>query len=77
MKTPVFIDRLIDNTAVLTNGTHIFELPRSLLPANAREGDVLNLSITLDLEASRKAREEVAEKLQELGEGDDGGDFSL
>lgn len=38
-----------------------FHLPISLVPGNAKEGDVINISVTIDPDATRKLRAEVTE----------------
>lgn len=54
----MIIDRFEGNMAVLERGDVMFSVPRDLLPSDAREGDVVNLSLTLDriATAERKGR---------------------
>lgn len=52
------IDRFEENWAVIEYGSQMYNLPKSLLPKGAKEGDVLNLSITIDKEATRKRRKD-------------------
>ena len=40
------IDRVEEGTAAVEqDGDHVYEIPRYLLPANARDGDVLSVTI--------------------------------
>ena len=72
-ETIVFIDEVEDQVARLVQGEQVFHLPRGLLPADAREGQWLRISVALtpappnDSEALRKR----------LGESDPGGDIKL
>lgn len=71
------IDRIEDEVAVLVLDGRPFEVPRSLLPPDAREGDTLRWSLTVDREATEAARQRVMERRARLSRDDDGGDFSL
>jgi hypothetical protein len=72
-ETIVFIDEVEDLVARLVLNEQVFHLPRALLPAEAREGQWLRISVTVtpappdDSEALRKR----------LGESDPGGDIKL
>jgi len=68
------IDRVDEGVAVLIprEGSARFTLPCSLLPAGAREGDILEVSIRRDAEATEEARRRAAERIERLkrrGEG--------
>lgn len=77
-RTEVFLDRIEEGTAIVVFGEDdARELPASVLPKGAREGDRLTLSLEIDEEATRRERDEVAALRKRLGEGDDGGDLSL
>ena len=54
----LIIDRFEENMAVLEYEDVIFTIPRSLLPKDVREGDVITLNITIDRAATkdRKSR---------------------
>jgi hypothetical protein len=58
------------------DGTQV-NVPRSLLPAAARPGDVLAVTIRRDLEATRKVAEESRKVQDELRAADPGGDIKL
>jgi hypothetical protein len=73
IETIVFIDELEDRVARLVLDDQVFHLPRALLPADAREGQWLRVSVAVapappgDSAALRKR----------LGEDDPGGDIKL
>jgi len=71
------IDRFEEDLAVLAWNGRSFDVPRALLPPEAREGDVLALVFGTDAVASEADRRAVAEKRARLSRDDDGGDFSL
>ena len=50
--------------AVLAEGEKNIKSPLSLLPDGCREGDVLNISIERDPEATRQANKRLMEKLK-------------
>jgi hypothetical protein len=50
------IDRFEGDWAVIEFNNSTFNFPKWLLPKTAKEGDVLNVSITVDKEATRKRR---------------------
>lgn len=52
----LIVDRIEENWAVVEYGNQIFNLPRSLLPKSVKEGDVLQLTITIDQEATIKQK---------------------
>lgn len=62
---------------LLTDDDETINLPRSLLPADARPGDVLTLSLQRDDEATRALAEETRRIQQELRQSDPGGDIKL
>lgn len=72
------IDRFEGSWAVLeaSDGT-IFNFPRSFLPAEAREGDVLVFDIAVDREATEKRKKEVKDLLDDLRSQDEGSDIEL
>ncbi|WP_342770878.1 MULTISPECIES: DUF3006 domain-containing protein [unclassified Methanoculleus] len=43
-----------------------FTLPLSLLPGDAREGDILEIAIRRDVAATTEARKRVAERIERL-----------
>jgi hypothetical protein len=61
---------------VAEDGTAI-NVPKSLLPAGARAGDVLSLTLERDDEATRELASRTAKLQDELKQQDRGGDISL
>jgi hypothetical protein len=77
-QTAVFLDRIEDGTAVLVfDDDDARELPVHALPAGAREGDWLVLTLTVDPALTRARRDEALALRRRLGQDDDGGDLSL
>lgn len=68
MKTQAVIDRLEGEKAVLLLGVEEREAvwPRAFLPQEAQEGDVLQLEINCDPEATAAARAEADALLHEI-----------
>ena len=72
------IDRFEGELAVLLlgdKGEFRLNFPLSLLPADCREGDILNISIERDLAATEQTKERVSglmEKLKQKGQGKTG-----
>lgn len=64
----IIIDRFEGEWAVLEHDGRTFNFPKTLLPADVREGDVLKISVTVDRKQTagrRKAIEELADNLFE------------
>jgi hypothetical protein len=53
------IDRFEGSWAVIEYGRQTFNLPRQLLPLEALEGDVVTISIKVDVEATATVKENV------------------
>ena len=73
--TRVFLERYEGDLAVFLlgpNGETVFHLPRALVPGDAPEGTVLDLSLAVDEAATRAARDEVAALLEDLSGSSDG-----
>lgn len=72
MRVKAAIDRFEGAKAVLLmdDGGQAVVWPRTFLPREAREGDVVWLSISLDAATTRAARDEAAALLRQLTEGD-------
>jgi hypothetical protein len=72
------IDRIEGKMAVLLmgeDGKEKVNMPLSLLPEGCNEGDILSVSIELDPEATKQAKERVSgmmEKLKKKGKADTG-----
>jgi hypothetical protein len=70
VKIMVIIDRFEEDFAVCEDGDSRIEIRRSLLPAEAREGDVLvreGGAWLIDTGATVQRRADIAEKLRKLG----------
>ena len=67
MKIRAVIDRFEGSKAVLLAGEQEISVnwPSQLLPA-AKEGDVLAIEITVDVEATKQAQAEVAELFEQI-----------
>ena len=74
------IDRFEDDWAVietLEEPIVHFNIPINLLPQNAKEGDVLNLDISIDKETTKQRRNKILDKLNSLKKQDKGDDITL
>lgn len=63
------IDRIEDGWAVLLlreDESIEFDLPVCMLPCGAREGDILDIDITRDVEATKEATEQVSSLIEKL-----------
>ena len=77
-QTTVFLDRIEGGEAVLVfDDDDARELPASALPASAKEGDWLVLTLAVDPKLTQERRDDVEALRQRLGQDDDGGDLSL
>jgi hypothetical protein len=72
-ETIVFIDEVEDRVARLVLGDQVFHLPRELLPADAREGQWLRISVAM----TPAPPNDSAALRKRMGEGDPGGDIKL
>lgn len=64
----LIIDRFEGDYAVIEYNNSTFDLPRSLLPKNAKEGDVLNISMTIDREKTKQQKDKVTKLMEDLFE---------
>lgn len=60
------IDRFEGQWAVIEYDRKTFNIPKDMLPNNAKEGDIITFSISLDIEATKKARQDTQELLNDL-----------
>ena len=60
------IDRFEGDLAVIEFEGKTFTLPRALLPKEAKEGDVLKMTIEVDHSATADRRRRIAEKEDKL-----------
>ena len=81
MLTQVSLDRFEGKNqsiaVLLTDDGVAINIPRSLLPKGARPGDVLNLTLERDDEATRKLAEQTRQVQKDLKATDPGGDIKL
>lgn len=68
MKVQAIIDRFEGDLAVLLAGDEEQQVlwPRQLMPADAKEGDLLAILLTVDEHATRMARSEAEAALKRL-----------
>lgn len=68
MQIKAVIDRFEDGRAVLLAGDReeAVRWPKALLPEGAKEGDILRVSLAVDADATRQAREEAETLLRQL-----------
>jgi len=62
----LIVDRLEERWAVLEWEEGTFNFPRQLLPADVREGDVLDVALKRDEAATRRRSEEARKALDDL-----------
>lgn len=55
----IAIDRFEGEWAILEMGRRTFNFPKSLLPPGAREGDVLDIIVSVDAEETVKRKTEI------------------
>jgi hypothetical protein len=72
-ETIVFIDEVEDRVVRLVIGEQVFHLPRELLPADARVGQWLRISVAV----APAPPDDGAALRKRLGEDDPGGDIKL
>ncbi len=62
----LIIDRFEGDFAVIEYGELVFNLPRSLLPPEAKEGDVLKIELAVDAAATRERQKHAEELTKDL-----------
>jgi hypothetical protein len=67
----MIIDRFEDEYVVIEWGEITFDIPSELLPPYAKEGDVLDMKISIDHEITKIRKQEADKLLQELLKGED------
>ncbi|MEK7817444.1 MAG: DUF3006 domain-containing protein [Actinomycetota bacterium] len=67
-----FLDRIEGETAVLMSGETALNIPRSLLPPEAREGDHLTLSLTVDRSSRSRTEKEISDLHRHLSTDENG-----
>jgi len=73
-KSSVFLDRIEGEFAVLLADGKQIMLPVHLLPASAREGVYLTLTLAIDSSQTEKVKKEVEQRIQRLSAQDSGDD---
>lgn len=64
----LIIDRFESNWAVIEYEGDTFNIPKSLLPQSAREGDVIKITVAVDDKATSERRNRVEKLMDELFE---------
>ncbi|KJS16652.1 MAG: hypothetical protein VR69_08290 [Peptococcaceae bacterium BRH_c4b] len=62
------IDRFEGDWAVMELGRKVFNIPRLLLPAEAKEGDVINIDTSIDREATGRLQKSTGKLADSLFE---------
>jgi hypothetical protein len=62
---------------LVTDEGETLNLPKSILPAGAKPGDVLTLTLERDAAASTRVAEETRQVQDKLAKGDPGGDIKI
>ena len=63
----LIIDRFEGDWAIIeTENRHTFNLPRSMLPPEIKEGDVISLQVGIDLVATKDRTEKSKSRLKNL-----------
>jgi hypothetical protein len=68
----IIIDRIEGKVAILEIGEALIEVPASLLPAGAREGDPLVLSLAASDSLATAGQQETVERVERLRASDPG-----
>lgn len=63
------IDRFEGRWAIIEYGDDVFNFPREALPGGSKEGDVLDICIKIDEEATRTRKEHIRRMADGLFEG--------
>jgi hypothetical protein len=71
------IDRFEAQWAVLETPEGKTNYPRNLLPKDAKEGDVFDLKIDIDQEATEERKQNIKGIVDDLKKKDKGGDIQL
>ncbi len=70
------IDRFEGDIAVLVNDITI-NIPRIILPKEAKEGDILIIELRIDKEETERLKREIKDKINRLIEKEEKGDIWL
>ncbi len=81
MTTRLSLDRFEGKSkqiaVLVTDDGEILNVPKALLPPDAKPGDLLACTLEIDAEATRKLAEETQQLQEKLSKRDPGGDIKL
>jgi len=60
------LDRFEGEYALIEMNKRIFHIPKSFIPKGAKEGDVVQIQITVDKDATAKLKESTGKKADDL-----------
>ncbi|MBB6216396.1 hypothetical protein HNQ80_002496 [Anaerosolibacter carboniphilus] len=60
------LDRIEGDWAMVEYGKTMLQLPKTLLPENAKEGDILQIHISVNKEQTNNRKERLEEKARRL-----------
>ncbi len=60
------IDRFEDKWAVIDYNRETFNIPRDLIPKNAKEGDIITIDIKVNKEFTAKAQDGINKLMEDL-----------
>ncbi|MDD3654404.1 MAG: DUF3006 domain-containing protein [Desulfotomaculaceae bacterium] len=60
------IDRFEGEYALIEMNRKIFHIPKKLVPKGAKEGDVIDIAVTVDIEATAKRKQQVDQLARSL-----------
>ena len=60
----LIVDRFEEDWAVIEFGRTTFNFPRSLLPLDVKEGDVITINITVDQTTTKERRQKAEEMMK-------------
>ena len=64
----LIISRFEENWAVMELDDTTFNVPKILFPQKAKEGDIINISITVNQEATVSRKQQISELFKDLFE---------
>ena len=68
MNYMLIIDRIEEDWAVIEYGKKTFNIPLALLPQGAKEGDVINVLVTVDESAAKSRTDDIKALAKDLFE---------
>ena len=64
------VDRILDELVVVEFQGKCYNIPRIFFPADVKEGSVVSITIAPDEKATKKAREEIKDLMEDVWEKD-------